>query len=134
MTGIGARHRSGERPGDAGAQRGSAAAVMVMVVAMAVLAVTSIGLLSAASLTRARAGTAADAAALAAAVVSQHSGNGCAAAARVAAVHRAIVRSCTTGPAGAVVAVSVPLHMGAGNYVRTFDVNARARAGPAPPP
>jgi len=107
----------------------------MVVLGVAVLAVVSIGLLSEVAAARARAGAAADATALAAAVTAQRGGEACAVAARLAVHNGAALVDCRLDPAGAVTVVAVRVRPSLGAMSGwTVTVTARARAGPAPDP
>ena len=101
-----------------------ACGVLALIGAAAVLVATAV-------VARHRATAAADLAALAGAVLAVEGGDGCGAAARLAAANGAELTGCTASPDGIVdVEVSVPLRLG---RLGVHAATARARAGPVAP-
>lgn len=122
----------------AGPERGSGTVLMLAVVCMAVLGLAAVLMFTAAAQAAAKAGTAADLAALAAADAARLllPGDPCEVAASTAAANHATVEGCSReGPGGEIVKVHVQVHVSPVGWLPEFlQARAVARAGPPPQP
>ncbi|GAA1869061.1 hypothetical protein GCM10009715_15260 [Paeniglutamicibacter psychrophenolicus] len=119
-------------------QRGSGTVLMLAVVCVAVLGLAAVLMFSAVSNAGAKAGTAADLAALAAADAARQllPGDPCAVAAATAAANDATLDGCTRqGPGGQIVTVRVQVPVSPVGWLPPLTrAHSVARAGPPPQP